>query len=656
MRKIYNGTTGTGKTTKLKEIYHELARTNPTDEILVLVQNALSVREWKNSLKISSAGPLNIYTFFGLAQQEVKTYWPLLVEKADAPLEPFFMNIETAHYLMTRIVEKRREKKDYFKNLNSTSNNIAVQLIDNLNQAALNMLSLGELKNRLLDWAADDKEMKQIFQEAVRLMQQFRQSCRQYSVIDYSLLVKMYLNLFEEPDYIQAGKTAYKYILVDDLEMSPPASQELIELLDTNAETSYLTYNPEGKINRFFGGNPKLAQKKFFSGAEIEELTYSYSASLDAIEIGEKLKREINRSQQFKQLSLNSNYIKGRINTEFRGDMLLKVADEVNILIDSGVAPEEVAIIAPHIDKVVEFTFSDAFKPKGYNIYNLLRSKRLIDIPYSQALLSLACLNYKEWQVKPALTSLQQSFVLLLDLDPVRGAYFAEKTIKNDYNLPDPADKGLRQRLGFKKQEEYQRLYSWLNQKSGENLPAAHYFQLIFAELLAPLTPDDEEIFACRQIITSYLRFEEVMHAYQITDSSRIGRYFINMINKGILAGEVLKEPGHKIENKVILSTPYKFLTSPDVKAVEFLFLLDIGSTFWMSGITKELLNPYLLSPQWQDKSQWNDRIDRSLKKDQLLDYILSLLKKTKSGLYLAGSLFDSRGVEQDGEFANWFI
>ncbi len=70
--KIYKGPAGSGKTTILKDKYQELAREVGTDRIMVLLQNASSVRDWKNNLQLKKSGPLNIFTFFGLAQDQVQ--------------------------------------------------------------------------------------------------------------------------------------------------------------------------------------------------------------------------------------------------------------------------------------------------------------------------------------------------------------------------------------------------------------------------------------------------------------------------------------------------------------------------------------------------------------------------------------------------------
>ena len=689
--KIYKGPAGSGKTTILKDKYQELAREVGTDRVLVLLQNASSVRDWKNNLQLDKTGPLNIFTFFGLAQDQVRTYWPEVYDIEGLPVEPYFMNVETAHYIMTRIVEQRREKQDYFLNLNSTSNSIAVQLIDNLNQAALNLLNMAELEERLLDWAADDTEKRKIFKEAIRLMGQYRESCHDYFVIDYSLLIKLFFRLLKTDKYLKRLEESYDYLLVDELELTPPAAQKLIEYLLSVTEDSFMAYNPEGKINRFFGGNPRLAEQRFFPKAEIVELTDFYGASQQAVDFAEGIKTrlkasskaqrpgdvKLGRSQELtgagrggssqgqsenqgfvgiQKLERDSDYIEGRISSEFRGDMLSKVADEIIRLVETGVEPGAIGVIAPHLDKVLEFTFSEKLAREGLNIFNLLRSKRLIDIPYSQALLTLAQLVYPDWKLRPDFTSLQQTFVLLLDLDPVRGAILAEKVIANGYRLPEINQQELRERLGFKRFEEYNNLQDWIAEKLAAEIEVREFFQQVFVEFLAPLSPDEEEIIACRQIIKSFHKFAEIIEAYNITDGNRIGKYFISMINKGTLAAEILNEPGRKITDKVIVSTPYKFITSTLVDSVDYLFLLDIGSSFWFSGITKELLNPYVLSPQWNQQANWDDRIDRSLKQDQLLDNILSLIRKSSQGIYLASSLFDSRGIEQEGELADWFI
>ena len=136
---LYSGPAGSGKTTLLLKKYIELGSTLGTDKILVFVKNAASRLDWQKRLNLPISGKLSVFTYFGFIQKEISDYWPWIERNlpgGPAAIEPTFMNVETSHYLMSKYVEKRRKYRDTLDYINATTPRIAVQLIDNLNQAA----------------------------------------------------------------------------------------------------------------------------------------------------------------------------------------------------------------------------------------------------------------------------------------------------------------------------------------------------------------------------------------------------------------------------------------------------------------------------------------------------------------------------------------
>ena len=273
MFKIYKGPTGSGKTKILQENFNKLAVDNKTDNCIVFVKSATDVNEWRKNINLEFIGPLNIFTYFGFIQKELRNWW-LNIEKSlegqRKKIEPTFMNVETAHFVMSKYVDKKRKGNEIFDYINATSSQIAVQLIDNLNYKAMNCLDFNEMKKRLIKWAGDEQEKKEVFLESIEIMKVFRNFCLKNRVVDYSLLVDLYnQKLLTNKNYLKKLKNKFSYLFVDDLEKSVPAAQKLFELILNNSEKTYMAFNPEAGINRFFGGNPVLAEKKFLDKSEI---------------------------------------------------------------------------------------------------------------------------------------------------------------------------------------------------------------------------------------------------------------------------------------------------------------------------------------------------------------------------------------------------
>ena len=651
MLKIYKGPTGSGKTTILKNKFKDISLDSGTDKNIVFLKNAMSVNEWRNSIDLKYLGILNIFTYFGFVQKELRDKW-LHIEKnlkgLKKKIEPTFMNVETAHFVMSKYVAKKRKNNDIFDYINATSSQIAVQLIDNLNYKAMNCLNFNEMEKRLMDWAYGDQEKKDIFRESMEIMKIFRDFCIKNRVVDYSLLVDLYNKfLLNDKKYLSKLRKKFNYLFVDNLETTVPAAQKLFSYLNKFTKKAYMTFNPEAGINRFFGGNPVLAKKNFFSKGEIVKLNRSFTSSEESRKLANNFKERVLKNGN----KLKTNYIKGEIDTELRGDMFLKTAEKVVKLIQNGIEPGEIALIAPNIDKVMEFTLEHYFEKSGYKTYNFKNSKRLLDIPFAQALITLTLLTNLNWNINIDYSSLNQTMNLLLDLDPVRSSLLAEEIFKNGYILPELNDIALRERLGFNNSEKYDYLRTWLEEQKNKNMEISHFFQLVFGELLAPLSPSDEDILACRQMIDSFKKFKNVVESFKEFNQKELGKDFIEMIYNGTIAAEVLYQNEHK-RDEIILATPYKFLQSPQINSVKYLFLLDISSDKWLQSIAKELSNPYIFSPQWENN--WDDDLDQSLRKIQLIEFFQSMVSKSKKGIYINDSYLNSRGWEQEGKLYDW--
>lgn len=706
MERLYTGPTGSRKTTILYDRFIQIGQeTGKTEHCLVFVKNATSVTDWRKRVSLQSIGPLHIYTYFGFVQRELTHYWmrveakliadlltrkrrrapgnaqpsrvqnPLNMEQGqtqlgqnlldteqgqtefrqdlagvERSLEPTFMTVETSHFLMSRLVGEARIKEGAFGTLNATTEQIAVQLIDNLNHAAMNGLSFPEVAKRFQRWAAAEPAKESAYRDALGVMTSFRDQCLETRCLDYSLIVDLYNQyLLVDPGYVQELAQRYRYLIVDDLEKTIPQAQDLFLVLMQEVTETVLAFSPEGGFTSFFGGSPKLAEKTFFPLCQVIELTQSYTASSEARKLAQALAARVKQDKAMPETT----FIKGEIQTDLRGDMLVQVAEEVDRLSERGVEPGEIALIAPIVDKVMEFTFARHFKERGFALANLTRTKRLLDEPYAQALVTLAFLVNPTWKLELNFSALVQTLSLILKLDPVRSALLSEEIFKHQLNLPDLDEIGLRPRLGFDNSDKYDHFREWVQEKQTVEVEMEHFFQTVFGELLAPLGPEEKDILACRQIINSITRFRQVMTRVKRQNEKQLGEDFIDMVLRGTLAADVLFRPPSNHE-QVIIATPYRFLFSPYIKQVKYLFLLDTASENWFQSSAKELTNPFILSRQWNDEDEWCDELDQTLRKEQLTSYLQSLLGKCTTGVYVANSYYNSHGWEQEGLLTEW--
>lgn len=649
MKKILSGPGNTGKTKTLSEKYQKRARQTGTEKCLVFVKNAAGVSSWEERLNLKIMGPLEIYTFLGFVQQEVSSFWPDLQQevKSDSGMaEPIFMNVETAHYIMTCFVEKRRNSTGVLDNVGARTPRIAVQLIDNLNQGALNGLSLKEIEQRLFYWAGEDREKKEVFREAFNIMNIFRSFCQRNGVLDYSLGVELFNRcLLQNEDYIRRLTDRYNYLFVDDLEKTVPVAQDLFLKIIGKVRDSFFAFNEEAGFNRFFGGNPERARNKFFPQCQIENKEKQFISSPEARSLAEAISEAVRENSSVP----GHEFIKGILESEYRGEMLEKTVYKVITMLEKEeVKPADIAIIMPEVDNIAEFIFRYFLENEGYSLNNLTDSHRLVDVPFTQALITLILLINRDWNQEITFSSLKQTLVLLLDLDPLQSSLLAQKICSANYKFPSPEDINISLDL-----QEYCHLKKWVQDRRKQKQDLQLLFQSIFQELLIYLSPSSREIKACRRFIDSLEKFNKVVTKFSGADFKKLGSHFINMLQNGTLAAEVLYHSSDRGEEAqgIILATPYKFLFS-DIREVKYIFWLDISSQKWQQGLSKELSNPYIFTPNW--KGRWDDEIDQYLRHNKLLGYLQNILSRCSSGLYLGDSYLDSRGWEQEGGLYSW--
>ncbi|MFW6280777.1 MAG: UvrD-helicase domain-containing protein, partial [Halanaerobium sp.] len=438
MYKIYQGNTGSGKSTILKEKYQQLVENYRSENILLFLKSAKNVSAFRDEIDLKMSGNLNIYTYFGFVNEELNKNWPEVEKKyseINKVIEPTFMNIETSHFLMSNYVEKYRNNRLYFKNIKARPVQIAVQLIDNLNLAAFNMLNFKELKKRLISWTKNDEERNKYAEQSVEIMKTFRDFCLKYRLLDYSTAITIFNKyLLANTDYIKQIQSKYKYILVDDLEKMIPAGQVLIKKITAAQTNGVFTFNKSGGFNRFFGGNPAAAEKRFFADAEeIINLHENYTASEESRELADKIEKVIKKREGS---LIKSKLLKEEIDSELRGEMLIKVGKRIISLLKDGVEPASIAVISPQIDKVLSFSLRRILEKNGYNLSNFNRSKRLVDIPFARALLILYLFQSEKTEMI-GISALQQTLSLLLELDPLRSYILAEEIAASGMEFVD---------------------------------------------------------------------------------------------------------------------------------------------------------------------------------------------------------------------------
>lgn len=647
---VVQGPPGSGKTTFLLKKYQELISEGiGSQEILVLVANRSQKSYWERNLQLSVSGPQTITSYFGFIQRELRHYWPLVQPEISGwgqlRIEPLFITIESSQYLMGQIVDELRDSGSMLEVV-STSQRIAIELIQNLSRAVMGGIDYREIGQRLYSSRENKEQLNPgIYQDLQKAINKFRLVCQEKGILDYSLATEIYNNLlFQQKIYQQNLSKRFKYLLVDNLEESVVVQLDLIKFFLQKVRAAWLGYCPQGGYSRFAGAVPKLAEE-LLPGCQLLNLETTYTASQENILLGEALAGKILKNQN-QQFNLNNCFL---LETELRSTLLEKVGEKILELVEQGTAPNKIAVIAPYVDSILEIALNHHLLKKGLGIVNLTRKSRIVDNSYIRALITLACLAHPQWEILPNTNDIADTISLVVGLDPVRSGILGEETAKKrPYRLPDLEENNLRKRLGFASGERYEYVRDWLsNYQDQSTRPINSFFQLVFTQILSSLPQAEDNLLSCRQLIDSAGQFLQTLRAIE-GEKEQHNREFIGFLQRGVKGAENILYIQQRMQPKeVTLASPYVYLASSLSSDVQI--WLDLDSEQWYKSDVQELANVHVLKRDWPLGQIWDSQLDESYRRQKGALILRALSKKCRQNLIFASSLYCSQGYEQEG-------
>jgi hypothetical protein len=646
MKKVYAGLPRSGKTTKLINEYRNIVEGGArTENILALVMSLPQSRRWRRSLDLTVTGSIQIFTFWGFAQREILRFWHLVLPRlrdGDRVLQPTFLNAESAHYLMTVLVNEARDG-GLFGAIVATSSRIALQVLNNLNQAAINGIDLEEAFRRLLVTCNGDERKMSTVNDALKVARSFRQQCLDSRCLDYSLSVNVYCKyLLTEPHYQEITRNTYRHLIVDNLEEAVPAQFDLITALLGSVENACFSYDPSGGHTRSFGADPELAGERVFPFCEMNEQKTLYGCSEQAAELAAVIGDNILFGSGE---TVATDVIDRRvIGTEFRAEMIAELGKAVIELLSKGTQPGRIAVVVPSVDKVLEHTLARQLKDAGHRLQNITQRILLSDEPYTQLMINIAALVQPGLGWPSNISSLAYCFHVVLEIDPVRSALLAQRCLRDGTpRLPDLDDEGLRARVGFNAGKRYDR-FRGLIERLQHTDATANLFQLIFSEVLAPFVENRGDIVTSRQIIDSALKFTRAHKNIPKLKERSLVQSFLDMMVQGTVAAEAFsdREPDG---DAIILTTPLGLFRSGLL--IGHQFWVDCSDASWYFKGYSELSNAEIMRQGWD--GTWDDTVEQGIRQRNAALRVRGLLYRCQDRVTIVQSDYNGLGNEQQG-------
>ena len=653
------GPAGSGKSQALLARLHFLLREGiPGYSILVILPDrtaALRYRTAVSRLDLGPYGAVDLQTYYGLASRLVRLFWPLVAAGAGfaAPQRPpVYLNYETAQYVMGQVIAPLLAQ-GYFEGLAMRPQRVLSQLLDDLNKAAVNGYPLGQVQERLVTaWTGDEGRLRNYaqVQECIEL---FRKHCLQYNLLDASLVVEVFhQHLVEKEAFWRYFTERFRHLLMDDVEESVPVAQDLVLRLLSGCDSALLTGDEGGGFRIFLGVDPEGSIRLRQACGKVVTADLVQTCPPDMTALCARLGRRLGQEEKGSPAGDPRRAVAGLIQTRYRNQMIDAVAAEIAGLVNRGVAPGEMAVVAPHADGVLRFMLAEAFRASDIPFAVVRRYEMLREEPVVRACLVLAALAHPEWGMRLSLFDIQEALgVALAPLDPLRAALAAR-------HLYDPRKGTLRagetlapavlERIGTVPMERFEALREWIfGYRGGAAIPFDHFLRRLFGEVLSGpgVGPEDAAVYS--KLIASAVAFREVAPAMGL-DGKAIGQRYVEMIYSGVVAAQYLTDLDVDAapESIALVAPTYTYLLSGHV--ARFQFWLDVGSMVWWEQLHQPLTHHYVLRRSWTVGERWGDVADFQVRNLILFRLVRGLILRCREGIYLCTSEREGRGEPQD--------
>lgn len=636
-----------------------LAAGVPGYAILVLLPDRSTARRFRQEVDLLDLGPygaVDLQTYYGLASRLIRLFWPLVAGSAGfaAPERPpVFLNYETAQYLMGELTEPLLAQ-GYFEGLAMRPQRILSQLLDDLNKAAVSGFALAEVAPRLCQaWTGEQSRLR-LYDHVQTCIELYRGHCLQHGLLDASLVFDVFnRHLVAKDEFWRYFTERFRHLLVDSTEELVPVAHDLVRRILPQCESALLAGDVEAGFRIFLGVDAPGAAELQQACQETIAVAPATCADPHLVAFAARIGEKLGQGKAEDVAGSPRQAIVDLVQTRYRSQMIAAVSRQIGQLIDRGVAPGEIAVVAPHADGVLRFLLAETFRAADIPFAVIRRYETLREEPVVRACLTLAILAHPEWGQSLSLFDLSEALQRALKpLDPLR----AELVARHLYDLrsgqlinASELNANMRERIGFVAVERYEVLRGWIEAYRQE-APGAfdHFLRRLFGEVLShsELEPDDAQVYS--KLIASASSFRQAAPAMDLMGTA-IGQRYVEMVLAGVVAAQYLTDVDleEAPESIALVAPVYTYLLSGHI--ARYQFWLDIGSMSWWDPLHQPLTNHYVLTRRWDREERWTDAVDFSIRNKNLYRLVRGLCLRCKNGIYLCASDSEGRGEVQDG-------
>ncbi len=706
-----HGPAGSGKTTAaVARLLHLLAAGISAGEILVLVPQRVLALPYLRALRFEHSQPggqVSALTLGGLSRSMVELFWPLIADRAGFGMPkrpPTFLSLETAQYVMARVVEPLIERAGYFEAVTVERNRIYSQILDNLNKAALVGFPFTSIGERLKSSWLGDAGAAHTFDQAQDCANRFRAYCLEHNLLDFSLQMEVFArHVWRLPACHTYLVKRYRHLIVDNVEEDAPVVHDLLAEWLAACASALVVYDEDAGFRRFLGADPDHAEATLRPAcAATVAFSGSHVMSADVEALGAELARTL--GEHAPAVHGDARAALSYDDHRFFPQMLNALADQIAHLVhEEGTPPGQIVVLAPFLSDSLRFSLMNQLRDLGVPARSHRPSRALRDEPAARSLLTLAMLAHPEWELAPPPLDITHALMGAIGglapgetIDLVRAELLASAVYPAaesrcrlaSFSALDPA---VQQRVGFIFGERYEALRGWLEDyialreqppppakrrrkkdRDDEPKPSPalapveldHFLSRLFGEVLSRrgfgFFGNFEAADVAANLIDSARGFRQTLAGKAVAGSEAndalLGREYVEIVLKGVIANQYIRSwqnanallEGAAETDAVLLAPAYTFLMIN--QPVHYQFWLDIGSRGWFERLYQPLTHPYVLSRQWRPGDQWNDQHEQAIRTETLYRLTQGLIRRCRRGIVLGLSELGESGYESRGE------
>ncbi len=652
------GPAGTGKSTALRRrLLHLLQQGEPAYTVLVLVNQPEHEQLFLDTLHQSGLGSysdLKVHTYATLAREMVELFWPLVARPAGfaRPFQPpTFLSYDLAQLMMWDLVTQRLAQ-GAFAELRLRPQQIVSQVLDSLNRAADNNLTLAAATQRLLEtWRAEENNLRYL-RDVEAIAAAFRLECQQNSLLDLSLVVDVFnRQVVNHPEFYTYFSERFRHMLVDNVEEQTPAGQQFVRKLMGATQSTTIVYDSGGGYRRFLSADPTLAQRFRQECQTVIEFKESFTSTPAMAQLANQVESHLLNTHR--PAGDAAQAIQDLISRRYRREMLLELPQHLHQLLADGVAARDIAIVGPYLDGALRYNLTQALRQAGIPFRILRRRSSPREEPRVRAWLTWLALAHPSWNIHPDPYDVVEALTLsIAGLDPARANLLVEQVYEPGIpalHAMDKVSERLRERIGLDWLGRYELLRQWLEEKSGQH-PPDNFLYRLFNELLArpPFQPEPDLAGAavCDWLVRTATRLRDAAKPMGLRDYADIGRALINGINQGLVTADPPELGDPPDPDGVTIATVYAYLLAGE--PVRYQVWLEAAAGGWWDIPRQPLSNAFVLAESYDIEQPWTMAEDFHIRNELLSRIVRGLTARCRDGIILATSDLDRRGQRQD--------